>query len=231
MQRRSKQTDGNQAKRAKQTNGNHGNNNRTTKFISQEEATEQFYLQQQNHTIHPQQHDRIARTSSQGRHRDESNIFRGQNGEKFKTLNGDQEQEKVHRSREIKKTQQQQQQQQQQHVRGEEEKIKYRTHRGAHARPKSEIYQRPKSGEFHYRPKSGEYQQVRRAGGGHQYIERTSSSPSKQQQQKEKYHCDICRKLNKNKADGEPTRYCWERYYAVSSSTPLPGVQSFQDEF
>ena len=36
----------------------------------------------------------------------------------------------------------------------------------------------------------------------------------------DKYHCDICRRLNKNRSDEEPARYCWERYYAVSSSTP-----------
>ena len=34
------------------------------------------------------------------------------------------------------------------------------------------------------------------------------------------YHCDICRRLNRNRTEREPARYCWERYYAVGSSTP-----------
>jgi len=164
------------------------------------------------------------------------NIFRGQNGEKFKTLSGNHQEErstatKVHRSKEIEKTQQKQQQQ---HFIGGEQ-IEYRSRQpsngSARARPKSGEfhYRRPKSGEFQ-RPKSGEYEKVRGAT-GHHFIERTSSASSKQQH-RENYHCDICKKLNKNKADGEPTRYCWERYYAASSSTPtISSAQSFQQEF
>ena len=45
-------------------------------------------------------------------------------------------------------------------------------------------------------------------------------SHHEQARHNDKYHCDICRRLNKNRAEGEPDRYCWERYYAVSSSTP-----------
>lgn len=39
--------------------------------------------------------------------------------------------------------------------------------------------------------------------------------------------CEKCRHLNRSKSAYEPTRYCWERYYPISETTPRSSAQSF----
>lgn len=41
-----------------------------------------------------------------------------------------------------------------------------------------------------------------------------------------KFHCDKCRELNLRTPKGEPVRFCWERYYPISETTPRPSLQS-----
>eukprot|EP00111_Clytia_hemisphaerica_P001929 TCONS_00005427-protein len=191
-------------------------------FISQEQAELYYSLKtrdsnktqssQQRQKTQQQYEQSITRTySAPNRKHGDKNLLRGQNGETFKTLDGKDTKREKEKSSKSHSKDQGQLSYDQEWVLGQRDS----NNNQRSTRPKSAGHSRTEKTAQHQHSRPENVGSSRPKSAGHKRPENSLS-----QRHSDQYHCDICRRLNKNRSEGEPARYCWERYYAVSSSTP-----------